>query len=859
MIDKQVYKKSLTPEQKDESHIDVNHSSDLHEPLISNKQAKLLNDRVIEQLSKSEVQKSAFQRKDLLFENKHTQNKIILSRFGWIINIWNISDVEVKHVCGIDAALYLIYLKYSSIFFLFIAICSNMILLPLFVTSSTPTDKKSKIQTITTLERLTLINAQDRQELIWIVFLCTVLYSVMGHVFIYYFDYARKSLNISNEQKEQELSEQQIAMNTLLLRGLNKEISQREAQFKLNQIFRELLERDLISVHVVSDMNNIIQLIKKQEYHQQQKEYYQELYTQEGLIPRKKEGVLCCYQQTTPLKDYYAQKLLYTKQQLAQTRQNFGKYNTGVAFISLTKATLVTKLVRELGLIKREIKTANQFVYNKYHVQDWNFEFAPCPSDIYWEKLNKKTSLRLFKTIMINFMIFFLTVVLISPLSILNSMEPLVMYFQKQQTEGSFLSTLIVYSLTPLILFVFNQVFIPTLVDMTSYYEEIESKSQRHRSNLFKQLVFILINTVFIPITQTTTIEGFLVHVAKEDLTDFQLELSRKFLRTSEFFLRYIIQCTFITNIFQLLDAPHQIYLSCRRLFKQRKHKIPKSQQQSHKDNWYFDVGYHLAFSVSVFVIVMIFSASVPLIPLFGFLYFAIRYIVDKYNFMYVYQTEFQSNGVLGRAIIRYTIFALILFQVIMCGLFTSIFGQDFLISSIILIIGELLFIVSYKLLSIRELREAFAEVLNSDNYKFTKKSKQNNENINEDSSDSDDSVEQANTKRKLMRIMSLKRKVHDKEITSMIHRQIIKDAYLHPNEIAWRNETAIRLLNTSIKEVIEKAKLKQQRDKERRNSKTNNTRNQRKSNNGLMIFEDDDIQIKQKIKDSQGYIAVEY
>ena len=130
------------------------------------------------------------------------------------------------------------------------------------------------------------------------------------------------------------------------------------------------------------------------------------------------------------------------------------------------------------------------------------------------------------------------------------------------------------------------------------------------------------------------------------------------------------------------------------------------------EDDWYFDIGYHFAFSITVFVIILIFSASVPLIPLFGFLYFALRYFIDKYNFLFVYQTEFQSRGVLGRAIIRYTAFAIFLFQIIMCGLFTAIFGQDFVISSVILIFGEILFMISYKLISKRELRQAFGELL---------------------------------------------------------------------------------------------------------------------------------------------------
>lgn len=75
---------------------------------------------------------------------------------------------------------------------------------------------------------------------------------------------------------------------------------------------------------------------------------------------------------------------------------------------------------------------------------------------------------------------------------------------------------MIANSLTPLFLFIFNYVFIPTFVDWISYYEEYETKSMRHRNNLYKQFLFIIINTLFIPITQMASIKGFLIYLSKK-------------------------------------------------------------------------------------------------------------------------------------------------------------------------------------------------------------------------------------------------------------------------------------------------------------------------------------------------------
>lgn len=163
-----------------------------------------------------------------------------------------------------------------------------------------------------------------------------------------------------------------------------------------------------------------------------------------------------------------------------------------------------------------------------------------------------------------------------------------------------------------------------------------------------------------------------------------------------------------MTNMVQILDVPHFIYLGMKRMFL----RTQEYQNNDVEDDWYFDIGYHFAFSITIFTVIYLFSASVPLIPLFGFIFFAFKYFIDKYNFMFVYQTEFESRGNVGQAVIRYTTFSLILFQAIMCGLFTSIFGRDFIVASIILLFGEILYMIIFRVFSLSELREALRELL---------------------------------------------------------------------------------------------------------------------------------------------------
>lgn len=51
----------------------------------------------------------------------------------------------------------------------------------------------------------------------------------------------------------------------------------------------------------------------------------------------------------------------------------------------------------------------------------------------------------------------------------------------------------------------FNFIFIPSFVDFVSNYEGYENKSKRYKRNLLKYFTFIMIASVFIPITGSET------------------------------------------------------------------------------------------------------------------------------------------------------------------------------------------------------------------------------------------------------------------------------------------------------------------------------------------------------------------
>lgn len=64
---------------------------------------------------------------------------------------------------------------------------------------------------------------------------------------------------------------------------------------------------------------------------------------------------------------------------------------------------------------------------------------------------------------------------------------------------------------------------------------------------------------------------------------------------------------------------------------------------------------------------------------------------------MFVYPTEFESRGIFSDSVTKYSTLGLFLFQLMMFGLFVQIFGREFTICSIILLVGELITMITFR------------------------------------------------------------------------------------------------------------------------------------------------------------------
>jgi hypothetical protein len=101
-----------------------------------------------------------------------------------------------------------------------------------------------------------------------------------------------------------------------------------------------------------------------------------------------------------------------------------------------------------------------------------------------------------------------------------------------------------------------NSLILPFAVFYIAYFENHYKRSYREKSILVKSFTFMIINSLFIPSLGAVDIDKILKFLYEVETKGWDFDLSEAFINKSYFFMRYIVQVTFLSNSIQLLALP---------------------------------------------------------------------------------------------------------------------------------------------------------------------------------------------------------------------------------------------------------------------------------------------------------------
>ncbi|CAA7035715.1 unnamed protein product [Microthlaspi erraticum] len=333
----------------------------------------------------------------------------------------------------------------------------------------------------------------------------------------------------------------------------------------------------------------------------------------------------------------------------------------------------------------------------------WKVERAPLATDIYWNHLGLTKVALIVRRVIVNTILLLILVFFSSPLALISALISAGRIFNAEaldnaqywltwvQTSG-WIGSLIFQFLPNVFIFVSMYIVIPSALSYLSKFERHLTVSGEQRAALLKMVCFFLVNLIVLKALVESSLESALLKMSRcyldgEDCKRIEEYMSPSFLsRSCVSALAFLITSTFLGISFDLLAPIPWIKKKIQKFRKndmlqlvpEQNEEYPLENQEPSSnletpllpENMFesprfgdiepmsqdlseypvsrtspipkqkFDFAQYYAFNLTIFALTMIYSSFAPLVVPVGAVYFGYRYIVDKYNFLYVYRVR---------------------------------------------------------------------------------------------------------------------------------------------------------------------------------------------------------------------------
>jgi len=582
------------------------------------------------------------------------------SALGTFIETMN--EGEVGDFQNSDVRLYLTFLKNAANLFLVLSIFGLIVVLPLNLTGNNMAKSL--------LAQASAENLTPREWRMWGVYLMTWIYSILAYKFVLYYSEA-----VRKDPQKKLTTEQRIANFTVMVRGLDYGLRQTEllrSKFAHVQYFAN----HLIACHIVLDYRELHTARENLRTAQERLErciVFKQANRQDP-ISNPLMRLLWGVGPQEPSLQYYEEEVAYREKVVERVRRKGASRGVGAGFLIFDS----TETVRDMLSRPEVVQVAQQ--------NGWTLHPAPPPSDVKWQNLHITDTGRWIRTSVLSLGLFAICILLVSPVTVLDELHPLMDNVRNQLNQDNYIRVLVTSYLPPLIILMLNSVVMPYLIWHVCSFERYWQKSGEQSAGLHMNIIFMVINSLIIPLTSLNSMGLLAKHMYNTPLEQWNVVIGASFLSSSgSFAIRYLINSSLLSSAVQLLQVPQTLYSKVMSMS-----AVTRAEMEDAERMWDFDFGYWYACALSIFVMCLTFSAVVPLVLPCGAVYFFMKYHVDKYNFTYnVCAVAMESRGAVASKVMNYMVSGIAFMQFCMSGFF-MVQGERYLAMA-----GTLLFACS--------------------------------------------------------------------------------------------------------------------------------------------------------------------
>lgn len=162
--------------------------------------------------------------------------------WAWIRGIVVIDDEMLKKACSSDAYIYLLYLKWCAIFLYVLTLMGVLFLCPFYYQGTKDDVKATFLQKITVFE---IIHSKWR---IWVMFLVSLTYSIVGYRFVYNLVIKLKEFRYYKEEYDDIDNDYQVSRKVILIRNIPDYLSVEHCNTIISKLFHDRYKKDFVSV-----------------------------------------------------------------------------------------------------------------------------------------------------------------------------------------------------------------------------------------------------------------------------------------------------------------------------------------------------------------------------------------------------------------------------------------------------------------------------------------------------------------------------------------------------------------------------------------------------------------------------------
>lgn len=317
---------------------------------------------------------------------------------------------------------------------------------------------------------------------------------------------------------------------------------------------------------------------------------------------------------------------------------------------------------------------------------------APNPTNLQWENLHYRVEKKKSMSIVVTVALFFMCIYYMVPIPFILAFTELENLMEVEFLK-SFLYKIKDYELVrtffenvlPSLLVNVLLSLIPIIIYFLTKFEYFESVSMREKSFLKKYYLFILFNILFV-CSLSKAFWGILFNAINNPQTIVSL-LGEKLPKGANFFIIFIIY---------RIQGPASELASIAGIaigWLKRKFLFKTKRQIWDYEHTTDPLNYGLVYPLPllIFTIISVYSCISSLIMIPGILYFFVAYINQKNNILYRNVKRWENNGVYYNLIFNRIIFALLISQLTLIGMFST--KQPYLTISLIpLVVITILF-----------------------------------------------------------------------------------------------------------------------------------------------------------------------